>query len=67
LQFALHDWLDGQITDRRVIARQARNRPLPHHEAEMLKSAFNLATEGRISVIVKKKDGITTFLAERVL
>jgi len=67
IQFALHDWLDFQTTDRRVVARRVRERPLPSLEAEMLKSALHLVEDGRISVIVRKKAGITTYLAERVL
>ena len=35
-------------------------------EAEMLRSATGLLEDGRISIIVKKRDGITTYLAERV-
>ena len=67
LRFALHDWLDFHDTPRRIIARRVRSKPLPQLEAEMLRSATGLLEDGRISIIVKKRDGITTYLAERVL
>lgn len=66
IQFALHDWLDFQDTARRVIARRVRARPMPALETAMLKSAVGLLEDGRISIIVKKRDGVTTYLAERV-
>jgi hypothetical protein len=67
IHFVLHDWLDFQNTARRVIARRVRARPMPALENAMLKSAFGLLEDGRISIIVKKRDGITTYIAERVL
>ena len=67
IQFALHDWLDFQTTPRRVIARRTGLRPMPPLEAAMLKSATFLLEDGRISIIVKKRDGITTYVAERAL
>lgn len=67
IQFALHDWLDFQNTARRVIARRRGIRPMPALETSMLKAAFGLVEDGRISIIVKKNDGITTYVAERAL
>lgn len=67
----LHDWIDFEVTPRRIIARRQDARTFRREEAAAMHTAKALLDDGRISIIAKPtRDNlgrpVVTYIAERV-
>lgn len=69
---ALRDWIDFEVTARKIIARRQANRNMLPNEAAAMRAAHELLLDGRISILTKieatsfGRGHIVTYVAERV-
>lgn len=68
----LQDWYDFLRTDRKIIARRRANRRMEALEVTAMRAAFEMVSEGKISIITKIEPQafgpgpMVVYVAERV-
>lgn len=63
---SIDTWISGDGADRKVLARRSERGILKREERLVMQAARMLQDHGQISIITTRKNGVISFIAEKV-